>query len=58
MHQAIAAERGVSILRLYTNAALPELARYYERMGYKIMERRLDEGYDRVFLEKRLDDDT
>ena len=54
--EAIAAERGFRVLRLYTNAALPELVRYYERMGYKRMECRLDEGYDRVFLQKALHD--
>jgi ribosomal protein S18 acetylase RimI-like enzyme len=52
--EAIAAERGYRILRVYTNAALPELVHYYERMGYQRMERRVEEGYDRVFLQKTL----
>jgi ribosomal protein S18 acetylase RimI-like enzyme len=54
--EAIAAERGFRTLELYTNVALPELVRYYERMGYKRVGRRLDKGYDRVFLQKVLPD--
>jgi ribosomal protein S18 acetylase RimI-like enzyme len=52
--EQIAVERGLPRLRLYTKTALPELAIYYERLGYRLMERKQDHGYDRVFLEKVL----
>jgi len=47
-----ASSRGLSAVRLYTNAALPEVVRYYERLGYVQYDRRTDDGYDRVFFEK------
>ena len=52
--EAIATKRRLRVIRIYTNAALPELARYYERIGYRIVDHKLDKGYDRVFLEKLL----
>lgn len=54
--EGIAKKKGLRILRLYTNAALPELARYYEGIGYKTTETKADGGYNRVFLQKLLTD--
>jgi len=56
--EAIAVSRGFGKLTLYTNAALPELSSYYESLGYKSIDRRLDEGFDRVFFEKELASDA
>jgi ribosomal protein S18 acetylase RimI-like enzyme len=45
---------GLLTLRLYTNAAMTENVAYYLRHGFCETERRDDEGYERVFFEKRL----
>lgn len=47
-------ESGYSTVRLYTNVKIPELVVYYTGLGYEEVERRLDHGYDRVFMKKRL----
>ncbi|MGH9237183.1 MAG: GNAT family N-acetyltransferase [Vicinamibacterales bacterium] len=39
-------------LRLYTNAALDALVEYYRRCGFVARERRMDRGFDRVFMTK------
>lgn len=41
-------------LRLYTNAAMTEALAYYPRRGFVEVGRRSEDGYDRVFFEKRL----
>ena len=55
---ALAEERttalGLSELRLYTHAVMVENQRLYERIGYLRTDRRDDDGFDRVFYEKRL----
>ncbi len=56
--ELIAVHRGYRKLTLYTNAALPELSRYYERLGYVRVDRRHDDGFDRVFFEKVLASDA
>ena len=53
-----AREAGHSNVRLYTNANIPELVGYYTGLGYVEVERRLDGGYDRTFMRKRLDANT
>lgn len=45
---------GLAAVRLYTNAAMTANLSMYPRLGYQMTERRHDEGYDRVFFEKRL----
>jgi ribosomal protein S18 acetylase RimI-like enzyme len=50
--EQIAARRGLSELRLYTNAAMLENLALYPRLGYREVERRRDEGFDRVFFTK------
>ena len=48
-----AVERGEGRqLSLYTNAALDELVEYYRRCGFVVRERRMEHGFDRVFMIK------
>ena len=39
---------------LYTNAVMTENVGYYERRGFVQYDRRIDEGYDRIFFERIL----
>ncbi len=41
-------------LRLYTNEVMTENIAFYGRLGYEEVDRRLDEGYHRVFMRKPL----
>ena len=45
---------GCRRLWLYTNAAMTENLEYYPRNGFKQYDRRVEEGYDRVFFERAL----
>ncbi len=45
---------GLKAIRLYTNAAMTENLSYYPRLGFRETDRREEEGYKRVFFEKRL----
>jgi ribosomal protein S18 acetylase RimI-like enzyme len=45
---------GFGTVALYTNAAMTENQRIYPRLGYVEVDRREDDGFDRVFYEKRL----
>lgn len=47
-----AAELGLGELRLYTNAAMTENLRFYPRLGYVEVARRVDDGFDRVYFAK------
>jgi ribosomal protein S18 acetylase RimI-like enzyme len=49
-----AATRGLSELRLYTNEAMTENLAFYPRLGYREVERRVEEGFRRVYYSKRL----
>ncbi|HKF72024.1 MAG TPA: GNAT family N-acetyltransferase [Stellaceae bacterium] len=46
---------GLGFLRLYTNAAMTENLAYYPRLGFRETDRREEDGYSRVFFEKRVD---
>jgi ribosomal protein S18 acetylase RimI-like enzyme len=52
-----AQSRGLSRLTLYTNEIMTENLAIYSRLGYRETARRTDDGYRRVYLEKRLSDD-
>ena len=41
-------------VRLYTNEAMTENLAFYSRLGFEETDRRLDDGYRRVFLRKPL----
>jgi len=45
---------GLKALRLYTNAMMTENLAYYPRLGFREAERREEDGYSRVFFEKRV----
>ena len=49
-----ARRRGLPALRLYTNAAMTENLSLYPRLGYTEVDRRIDDGFDRVFFSKAL----
>jgi ribosomal protein S18 acetylase RimI-like enzyme len=49
-----AGERGLSEVRLYTNAAMTENLGYYERLGFVETHRGHEAGFDRVYFTKRV----
>jgi GNAT superfamily N-acetyltransferase len=49
-----AARRGLGRLVLYTNAVMTENQAIYRHLGYVETSRRTEDGYQRVFMEKRL----
>jgi ribosomal protein S18 acetylase RimI-like enzyme len=52
--EAHAVRLGVPEIRLYTHARMTENIAFYTRRGYVEVDRRLDEGFARVFMRKRL----
>jgi len=54
-HTADEARRnGCERMWLYTNAVMKENIGFYERRGFVQYDRRIDEGYDRIFFERAL----
>lgn len=49
-----ARQLGYQETRLYTNVAMIENIAWYSRLGYVEIERRCEDGFDRVFLAKPL----
>ena len=49
-----ASELGLRELRLYTNEVMVENLAFYQRLGFEEVERRVDDGYHRVFMRKSL----
>lgn len=47
-----AQEQGLSSVELYTNAAMTENLTLYPKLGYVEIERKQQDGYDRVFFRK------
>ncbi|MBT9244980.1 GNAT family N-acetyltransferase [Gemmobacter fulvus] len=52
--EALARSAGLPVVELYTNAAMAGALRLYPRLGYAEIERRQDQGFDRVFFRKTL----
>jgi ribosomal protein S18 acetylase RimI-like enzyme len=50
-----AAREGLAEVRLYTNEKMWENLAFYGRLGFEETHRKLDGGYRRVFLRKRVD---
>jgi ribosomal protein S18 acetylase RimI-like enzyme len=46
---------GLQTVTLYTNEAMVENLRLYQRLGFVETERRVEEGFRRVYFRKRLD---
>ncbi|MFZ0217256.1 MAG: GNAT family N-acetyltransferase [Candidatus Dormiibacterota bacterium] len=49
-----AASRSLPAIRLYTNEAMTENLAYYPRRGYRETHRAIENGFRRVYFEKRL----
>ena len=54
--EAHASELGLAAVELYTNEAMTENLELYARLGYVETERRVEDGFRRVFFRKPLDD--
>ncbi|KAL6902549.1 acyl-CoA N-acyltransferase [Trichoderma evansii] len=54
--EAVARERGINSLALYTNEKMHENISLYPKFGYIETERKSDDGYNRVFFRKQLKD--
>jgi ribosomal protein S18 acetylase RimI-like enzyme len=52
--EAVAAQRGLSRLVLYTNEVMTENLSMYEHLGFSEMGRRTEDGRRRVYMEKIL----
>jgi ribosomal protein S18 acetylase RimI-like enzyme len=52
--EAEARRLGLPALRLFTHAKMTENLRFYPRMGYREIDARSEDGFDRVYFEKRL----
>lgn len=48
--ETVASRLGVPELRLYTNAAMTENLDLYPRLGYREVDRRTHDGFERVFF--------
>lgn len=53
--EAVARERGLDRIILYTNEAMHENLAWYPKMGYAVTGHVTEKGYTRVYFEKRLD---
>jgi len=49
-----AGDLGLETVRLYTNARMTENLSYYAALGYVEVDRRREDGFDRVFFSKRV----
>jgi ribosomal protein S18 acetylase RimI-like enzyme len=52
--EATAFERRLPALRLYTNVKMTENIPFYGRLGFVETERRHEDGFDRIYMEKKL----
>ena len=53
--EAEAARLGLPALRLFTHEKMTENRRFYPRLGFRQTDARREDGFDRVYFEKRLD---
>lgn len=52
--EEMARDRGLDALELYTNEAMSENLSMYGRLGYSEVERKVQDGFKRVFFRKGL----
>ena len=52
--ETLAADAGHALIWLYANEVMLSNIGLYERLGYQAFDRRREDGYDRVFMRKRL----
>ena len=53
--EAVARERGLGRIILYTNEAMRENLSWYPKMGYAVTGHVEEKGYKRVYFEKKID---
>ena len=53
--EAVARERGLGRIILYTNEAMRENLAWYPKMGYSVTGHVAEKGYRRVYFEKKVD---
>ncbi len=56
--EAQATAREIRRLRLYTNEAMPENVSIYRHLGFSEVDRRIEDGYRRIYMEKTLQNST
>lgn len=56
--EEFARERGLSEILLYTNERMTENIAFYKGLGFREVDRRLEDGYRRVYLNKNLSEDA
>jgi ribosomal protein S18 acetylase RimI-like enzyme len=52
--ERVARDAGLGAVELYTNAQMTENLRLYPSLGYDLVDRRREDGFDRVFFRKSL----
>ncbi len=52
--EVLARAQGLGAVTLYTNAAMAGAQRLYDRLGFQLVERRQQDGFDRLFYRKAL----
>jgi ribosomal protein S18 acetylase RimI-like enzyme len=52
--EQVARNAGMGVVDLYTNAHMTENLRLYPSLGYDLVDRRHEDGFDRVFFRKSL----
>ncbi|MBL8560735.1 MAG: GNAT family N-acetyltransferase [Gemmobacter sp.] len=52
--EALARASGLRAVTLYTNAAMTGAQRLYDRLGFQLVERRQQDGFDRLFYRKAI----
>ena len=49
--------RGARTMELYTNARMEDNLSYYPKLGYEVVDRRREDGFDRVYFAKDLSEE-
>jgi len=52
--ERVAGDQGLGAVDLYTNALMTENLRLYPSLGYEVVDRRREDGFDRVYFRKSL----
>jgi ribosomal protein S18 acetylase RimI-like enzyme len=52
--ERVARDAGLGAVDLYTNARMTENLRLYPSLGYEVIDRRREDGFDRVYFRKPL----
>jgi len=52
--ERVARDQGLGAVDLYTNALMTENLRLYPALGYEVVDRRREDGFDRVYFRKSL----